>query len=82
MRVGKYLEIFHPGVDESNGLLKANWEMSLSTPLEIICGRYPKSSTGREGKVMSLVLSGSVRHSDFALLWKFTNHYDFALTVR
>ena len=80
--MGKYLEIFHLGVDESNGLLKANWEMSLSTPLEIICGRYPKSPTEREGKVMSLVLSGSVRHSDFALLWKFTSHYDFALAVR
>ena len=80
--MGKYLEIFHLGVDESNGLLKANWEISLPTPLQIICGRYLKSSTGREGKVMSLVLSGSVRHFDVALLWKFTNHYDFALTVR
>ena len=47
--VVKYLQIFHLGVDESTGLLKANWEISLSTPLKIICGRYPKSSTGREG---------------------------------
>ena len=31
---------------------------------------------------MCLVLSGSVLHSDIALLWKFTNHDDFALTVR
>ena len=30
---------------------------------------------------MCLVLSGSVRHFDVALLWQFTNH-DFALTVR
>ena len=29
--VGKYLEIFHRGTGESNGLLKANWEMSLPT---------------------------------------------------
>ena len=47
--VGKYLEIFHVRVGESTGLLKANWEMSLPTPLKIICGRYPKSSTGRKG---------------------------------
>ena len=35
---------------------------------------------------MCLVLSGSVLHFDIALdivlLWKFTNHDDFALTVR
>ena len=31
---------------------------------------------------MCLVLSGSVHHFDFALLWKFTNHDDFAPTVR
>ena len=31
---------------------------------------------------MCLVLSGSVRHFDVALAWKFTNHDDFALTVR
>ena len=32
---------------------------------------------------MRLVLSGSVRHFDVnvALLWKFKNHDDFALTV-
>ena len=36
--VVKYLKIFHLGVDESTGLLKANWEMSLLTPLKIICG--------------------------------------------
>ena len=46
---GKYLKIFHRGVDESTGLLKANWEMSLPISLKIISGRYPKSSTGREG---------------------------------
>ena len=38
MVVGKYLEIFHLGVDESTGLLIANWEMLLLTPLKIICG--------------------------------------------
>ena len=37
--VGKYLEIFHQWVGESTGLLKANWEMSLPTPLKIICRR-------------------------------------------
>ena len=31
---------------------------------------------------MCLVLSGSVRHFEIALLWKFTNHDDFAPTVR
>ena len=31
---------------------------------------------------MCLVLSGSVCHFDIALLRKFTNHNDFALTVR
>ena len=31
---------------------------------------------------MCLVLSGCVRRFDVALLWKFTNHDDFALTVR
>ena len=31
---------------------------------------------------MCLVLNGSVRHFDVALLSKFTNHDDFALTVR
>ena len=31
---------------------------------------------------MRLVLSGSVRYFDIALLWKCTNHDDFALTVR
>ena len=31
---------------------------------------------------MCLVLSESVLHFDIALLWKFTNHDDFALTVR
>ena len=31
---------------------------------------------------MCLVLIGSVHHFDFALLWKFTNHDDFAGTVR
>ena len=55
--MGKYLEIFHLGVGESTSLLKANGEMSLPTPLKIICGRYPKSSTGREGEVTCLVLS-------------------------
>ena len=38
--VAKYLGIFHLGVGESTGLSKANW---------IICGRYPESSTGRQG---------------------------------
>ena len=47
--VGKYLEIFHLGVGESSGLLKANWEMSLPTPVKIICGRYSKLSMEREG---------------------------------
>ena len=45
---GKCLKIFPRGVGKSTGLLKANWEMSLPTPLKIICGRYPKSS--REGE--------------------------------
>ena len=31
---------------------------------------------------MCLVLSESLRHFDIALLWKFTNPDDFALTVR
>ena len=31
---------------------------------------------------MDLVISGSVIHFDVVLLWKFTNHDDFALTVR
>ena len=31
---------------------------------------------------MCLVLSGYVRRFDVALLWKFTNHDDFALAVR
>ncbi len=31
---------------------------------------------------MCFVLSGSVLHFDIALLWTFTNHDDFALTVR
>ena len=53
-----------------------------SDPQKIICGRYQQSSTGREGYVICLVLSGSVHHLDIALLWKFTNHDDFALTVR
>ena len=69
--VGKYLEIFHLGVGESSGLLKANWEMSLLTPVKIICGRYSKLSMEREGLVMCLVLRGSVRHIDVALLCKF-----------
>lgn len=30
---------------------------------------------------MGLVLSGSVRHFDVTLLWKFKNHDNFALTV-
>ena len=47
--VGKYLEIFHLGVGEYTALSKAKWEMSLPTRLKMICGRYPKSSTGREG---------------------------------
>ena len=29
--MGKYLKIFHLGVDESTGLLKANWGMSQPT---------------------------------------------------
>ena len=45
---GKCLKIFPRGVGKSTGLLKANWEMSLPTPVKIICGRYPKSS--REGE--------------------------------
>ena len=28
--VGKYLEIFHLGVGESPGLLRTNWEISLT----------------------------------------------------
>ena len=47
--VGKYINMFHLGVGESTGLLKENWEMSLPPPLKIVCGRYPKLSTGREG---------------------------------
>ena len=31
---------------------------------------------------MCLVLRGSARHFDVVLPWKFTNHNDFALTVR
>ena len=31
--VGKYLEIFHLGEEESTVLLGTNWEMSLITPL-------------------------------------------------
>ena len=30
---------------------------------------------------MCLVLKGSVCHFDVALLWKFTNRGDFALTI-
>ena len=45
--VGKYLEIFQLGVWKSSGLLKANREMSLPTLPKLICGRYPKSSTGK-----------------------------------
>ena len=67
--MGKYLEIFHLGVGESRGLLRTNLKMPLLTPLKIICGWYPKSSTGREGYVMCLVFSGSVRHFDIALLF-------------
>ena len=67
--MGKYLEIFHLGVGESRGLLRTNLKMPLPTSLKIICGRYPKSSTGREGYVMCLVFSGSVRHFDVALLF-------------
>jgi len=37
--VGSYLEIFHQGVGESTGLLKANWRMQLPTPLKIMCRR-------------------------------------------
>ena len=61
-----------------------NWKKSLtySDPLKIICDRYAKSPTRREAYVMCLVHSQSVRHFDIALLWKFTNHDDFALTVR
>ena len=51
----KYLEIFYRGVGESSGLLKANWKMSLPTPLKIICGWYPKSSTGTERDILSCV---------------------------
>ena len=47
---GNYLEILHRGVGEATGLLKANWEMSLPTSLKIICGRYPNSRRGEEGK--------------------------------
>ena len=67
--VGKYLEIFHLGVHEFRGLLRTNLEMPLPTPPKIICGRYPKSSTGREGYDMCLVLGGSVRHFDVTLLF-------------
>ena len=67
--MGKYLEIFHLGVGESRGLLRTNLKMPLPTPLKIICGWYPKSSTGRERYVMCLVFSGSVRHFDVALLF-------------
>ena len=49
--VGIYLQIFHSGVCESSGLLKANWEMSLPTLPKLICGRYPKSSTSWERRV-------------------------------
>ena len=76
----KYLEIFYRGVGESSGLLKANWKMSLPTPLKIICGWYPKSSTGTERDIlMCLVLSGSVRHFNM-LLCRY--HGDFAPIVR
>ena len=34
---------------ESTGPFKANWKMSLPTPLKIICGRFPESSTGGNG---------------------------------
>ena len=47
--VVKYLEIFHMGESESVGLLRTNWEMSLTYSLKIICGRYPKSSRARDG---------------------------------
>ena len=47
----KYLKIFHLGVEGSTGLLRTNWEMSLtySTPLMIICSQYLKLLMGREG---------------------------------
>ena len=31
---------------------------------------------------MTRSVSGSVRHFDVALLWKFTNHDDFPITVQ
>ena len=67
--MGKYLEIFHLGVHEFRDLLRTNLEMPLPTPPKIICGRYPKSSTGSEGYDMYLVLGGSVRHFDVTLLF-------------
>ena len=44
--VGKYLEIFHLGEGESAGLLKTNWEMSLTYSPEDIDIRI---SMAREG---------------------------------
>ena len=65
---GKYVKIFHLGVGDSTGPLKANWKVSLPTPLKTTCGQYPKSLMGREGYVMCLILSGSVCRSDIALV--------------
>ena len=67
--VGKYLEIFHlgsvslPSFWEQYG--KCRWPSNAS--LKITWYPYPKSSTGREGYVTCLVLSGSVDPFNLAL---------------
>ena len=68
--VGKYLEIFHlgsvslPSFWEQYG--KCRWPSNSS--LKITWYPYPKSSTGREGYVTCLVLSGSVDPFNLVLL--------------
>ena len=84
MLVVKYLKIFHLGVGGSTGLLRTNWEMSLtnSTPLMIICSRYLKIVDGKRRVSHVSRSRGSVCHFDVALLRKFTNCDDFAPTVQ
>ena len=82
--VDKYLENFHLGIGESTGLLRTKWEMSLTYPPKDNLWSISEIVDGERVTwewVTFLVLSGSLRHFD-VLLWKFTNHDNFALTVR
>ena len=65
--VGKYLEIFHQGVGESTGLLRDYWEISLPTPLKIICRRREEkgkscvSYLADQSAILMLVCCGNLQ---------------------